>query len=187
MINELADTCSCTISRWPSRGAMIWRSILTVILGLLLLCRPLLTISVLTIAIGFLLVFDGTWLIAAGFRVPRGPTRTFNLITGLFTLVLGLLAAVMPLLMDLAWVIFLGAWMILDAVGDFHAAWHTPGHRGRLVVSACLSLILGILLVLLPVAGLQAINSIAGVLLLVYGIFLFGIVITTPKAILPVP
>ena len=149
----------------PSPFAIAWRGILLLILGGLLLLQPKLTIQILTIAIGFLLIFDGAWLAAASRRAKAAP-RNFMLITGLLTILLGCAAIFAPLMIHFAWAILIGLWLLICAYGDF---------RGGEYLSAAAGALTGLIFVILPAAGVLTITWGLGILLTALGVMMLMI------------
>ena len=150
----------------PSPFAIAWRGILLLILGGLLLLMPALTIQILTIGIGFLLIFDGAWLVAASRRAKAAAPRKFMTITGLMTILLGCAAIFAPLMIQFAWAILIGLWLLICAYGDF---------RGKAYLSAAAEALTGLIFVILPAAGVLTITWALGVLLTALGVMMLMI------------
>ena len=162
-----------TLDLRPSRFAIAWRGILLLLLGILLLLRPALTIQILTIGIGFLLIFDGAWMAAASRRAKSAAPRKFMLINGLLTIALGCAAIFAPLMVNFAWAMLIGLWLLLCACGDF---------RGRQFLSAAGNALIGGIFIFLPAAGVLTVSWMLGTLLAVLGVLMLLIAYRMPQS-----
>ncbi len=166
----------------PGRRSMVFRGVVLLVLALLLLIRPALVMASLTIVAGVLLVAESLRAFRSGAKVPGGFRNLTWLYAGL-TLVLGVLCIINPLAMDFAWVLLIGCWQVMSGIRDlalvFRRATVVPG---LLLLNGLLALIIGVVFIVMPLAGLSALLWLLGVLLLCYAIVLLAEAFWSPKA-----
>ena len=147
-----------------------------VLIGLAALVWPGLTLAVLIILYGAFAVVDGGFAIVAGLRGGTGGTRRWLLLAeGVLGLLAGLVAlfwpgltAVVVLYVFSFWAIFGGLLRILGAIllrREINNVW-------TMALGGALWVLLGIVLAVLPGAGLLAVAWVIGVLTLAMGVTL---------------
>ena len=148
---------------------LIFRGILEVAVGLLLLFSPARTIEILTVAIGVLLILDGVVLFFASLR--SGPAgKRFAVINATLLVLFGAMTICSPLFMEYLWILILGVWLIVTSVSELLGG----GWRRMWGIASCLlSLIVGIVFILMPFASIEAVVMIAGGVLTASGILTF--------------
>ena len=148
---------------------LIFRGILEITVGLLLLFSPERTIKILTIAIGVLLILDGVVLFLSSLR-SRSSGNRWKVINATALVLFGVMIIFSPLLMDHLWIIVLGVWLIVSAINEFFG-----GGWRRIwgIISCILSLIVGIIFILMPFASIETIVMITGGVLVTSGILTF--------------
>ena len=167
---------SATLDHAPSWGALALRGLVAILFGLAALFWPGLILAVLIVLFGAYALVDGILAVVAAFRSSgRGMRRPLLLIEGVLGILFGILALFWPDLTALTllyiiafWAIFSGTARIVMAVmlrREIENEW-------SIALSGVLSVVLGIVLVLLPGAGLVAYTWLLGLLVLAVGIAL---------------
>jgi uncharacterized membrane protein HdeD (DUF308 family) len=155
--------------------ALAVRGVAAVLIGLVALAWPGLTLAVLIILYGAFAVVDGGFAIVAGLRGTGGTRRWLLLAEGVLGLLAGLVAlfwpgltAVVVLYVFSFWAIFGGLLRILGAIllrREINNMW-------TMALGGALWVLLGIVLAILPGAGLLAVAWVIGVLTLAMGVTL---------------
>lgn len=155
--------------------ALAVRGIAAVLIGLAAVAWPGLTLAVLIVLYGAFAVVDGGFAIVAGLRGTGGTRRWLLLAEGVLGLLAGLvalfwpgLAAVVALYVFSFWAIFGGLLRILGAIllrREIDNEW-------TMALGGALWILLGIVLAVLPGAGLLALAWVIGVLTLAMGVTL---------------
>jgi uncharacterized membrane protein HdeD (DUF308 family) len=158
-----------------SWGALAVRGVAAVLFGLAALIWPGLTLAVLIILYGAYAVVDGVFAIVAGLRAGSGTRRWLLLAEGALGILTGLIAVFWPgvtavvLLYIIAfWAIFGGLLRIVGAVllrREIDNEW-------SMALSGALWVLLGIVLFVLPGAGLLSLAWVIGIFALGAGITL---------------
>jgi uncharacterized membrane protein HdeD (DUF308 family) len=160
----------------PSWWALVLRGVVAIIFGLAALFWPGLILTVLIIFFGLYALIDGVLAIIAAFRSSgRGMRRTLLLIEGVIGIIFGIVALFWPGLTALALLYIIAFWAILSGISRIVMAImlrRDIENEWSIALSGVLSVILGIVLVLLPRAGLLAYTWLIGLLALALGIAL---------------
>ncbi|MBP5531823.1 MAG: DUF308 domain-containing protein [Lentisphaeria bacterium] len=148
---------------------LIFRGILEVAVGLLLLFSPARTIRILIVVIGVLLILDGVGLFLASLRAGSVGKR-FAVINASVLVFFGAMTICSPLFMEYLWILILGVWLIVTSISEL-----LGGGWRRIwgIASSLLSLIVGVTFILMPFASVEAIAMIAGGVLTASGILTF--------------
>ena len=155
--------------------ALAARGTAAVLIGLTAVAWPGLTLAVLIILYGAFAVVDGAFAIVAGLRSTGGTRRWLLFAEGVLGLLAGLVAlfwpgltAVVVLYVFSFWAVFGGLMRILGAIllrREIDNEW-------TMALGGVLWILLGIVLAVLPGAGLLAIAWVIGVLTLAMGVTL---------------
>ena len=158
-----------------SWGALAVRGVAAVLFGLVALIWPGLTLTVLIIVYGAYALIDGVFAIVAGLRAGSGTSKWLLLAEGALGILAGLIAVFWPgitavvLLYIIAfWAIFGGLLRIVGAVllrREIDNEW-------TMALSGALWVLLGIVLFVLPGAGLLSLAWLIGIFALGAGITL---------------
>jgi uncharacterized membrane protein HdeD (DUF308 family) len=161
-----------------SWGALAVRGVAAVLFGLAALIWPGLTLAVLIILYGAYAVVDGVFTIVAGLRVGSGTHKWLLLAESALDILAGLIAVFWPgitavvLLYIIAfWAIFGGLLRIVGAVllrREIDNEW-------TMALSGALWMLLGIVLFVLPGAGLVSLSWLIGIFALGAGITLIAL------------
>lgn len=154
------------VFRGLGRNLML-RGILELVIGILLLVTPLKTAKWLTIIFGVLLIADGVVLFLSSLR-SNGSGRHWMIINAIALVIFGAVIVGSPLVMDQLWIVVLGVLHIVSAVNElFGGGWR----RLMGLLSCVLALIIGVIFIVLPFIGLQAVLLVTGILMVAYGTF----------------
>jgi uncharacterized membrane protein HdeD (DUF308 family) len=152
------------------------RGLVAILFGLAALFWPGLALAVLIVLFGAYALVDGILAIIAAFRSSgRGMRRSLLLIEGAIGILFGIVALFWPDLTALALVYIIAFWVILSGIARIVMAImlrQEIENEWSMALSGVLSVILGILLLLLPGAGLLAYTWLIGLLALALGIAL---------------
>src|SRR4051812_29785230 len=152
------------------------RGLVAILFGLATLFWPGLILAALIVFFGLYALVDGILAIIAAFRSSgQGMRRPLLLIEGVIGILFGILALFWPGLTALALLYIIAFWAILSGIARIVMAImlrREIENEWSIALSGVLSVILGIVLVLLPGAGLLAYTWLVGILALAVGIAL---------------
>jgi len=159
--------------------ALALRGVAAIVFGLLALIMPAFTLVWLVLLFGAYVLVDGVFSIIAGIRAAERHERWWPFaLEGLASIVVGILAFVMPAATALVLLYFVAAWAIVTGAIRIGAAIRLRREvRGEwlLILNGALSVILGILIVVRPGAGLLTLVWLLGVYAVVFGVMLVGL------------
>jgi uncharacterized membrane protein HdeD (DUF308 family) len=169
-------TRSAARGHTPSWWVLALRGLVAILFGLAALFWPGLVLAVLIVFFGAYALVDGVLAVIAAFRSSgRGMRRPLLLIEGVIGILFGILALFWPGLTALALLYLIAFWAILSGIARIVMAImlrREIENEWSIALSGVLSVILGIVLVLLPGAGLLAYTWLVGLLALAVGIAL---------------
>lgn len=152
--------------------ALLFRGIAAVLFGLAAIFLPGKTLFVLIVLYGAFALVDGAFAIVAGIRAGNGSRRWLLLAEGVFSVLAGLIVLAWPgisalfmLYVIAFWAIFNGILRIVEAISlrrEIDNEW-------TMALSGVLSVVLGVILVVLPGAGLLSLIWLIGVFALGVG------------------
>jgi uncharacterized membrane protein HdeD (DUF308 family) len=167
---------SATRAHTPSWWVLALRGLVAILFGLAALVWPGLILAVLIVLFGAYAFVDGILAVIAAFRSSgRGMRRPLLLIEGAIGILFGILALFWPGLTALALLYMIAFWAIFSGVARIVMAImlrREIENEWSIALSGVLSVILGIVLLLLPGAGLLAYTWLIGLLVLAVGIAL---------------
>jgi uncharacterized membrane protein HdeD (DUF308 family) len=162
------------IRDWMSSSwkMLIARGVLAIIFGVLAIAWPIETAIALALLWGIWALVDGISSLSQAFTPEGKEGRAWLVIMGIVAVLAGLFAITSPGVTAVVLTWFLGIWLIVRAgfevFGAFSSSREAP--RWLLLVSAALSLVLGILFVANPGASVVGIAAVLGVLAIVWGV-----------------
>ena len=160
----------------PSWWALALRGLVAILFGLAALLWPGLILAVLIVLFGAYALVDGILALIAAFRSSRhGVRRPLLFIEGLIGILFGIIALLWPGPAALALLYIIAFWAIMSGIARLVMAVMLRGvveHEWSIALSGVLSVILGVVLLLLPGAGLLAYTWLVGLLALAVGIAL---------------
>jgi uncharacterized membrane protein HdeD (DUF308 family) len=159
-----------------SWSVLALRGLVAILFGLAALFWPGLVLTVLIVFFGAYALVDGVLAVIAAFRSSaRGMRRLLLLIEGVIGILFGILALFWPGLTALTLLYIIAFWAILSGIDRIVMAImlrREIENEWSIALSGVLSVILGIVLILLPGAGLLAYTWLIGILALAVGIAL---------------
>ncbi|HET6293408.1 MAG TPA: HdeD family acid-resistance protein [Kribbella sp.] len=150
---------------------LVVRGVIAIVFGILAIVWPISTAIALALLWGFWALMDGIGSLAHAFQPEAKGSRLWLVFFGVIALVAAFFAIFSPAVtaVTLTWI--LGIWLIVrgvfEAFGAFSSHLRTP--RWLLLLSAALSILLGILFAANPGAGAVGIAVWLGVTALVWG------------------
>jgi len=141
--------------------------------GVILLAWPASTIKVLAYMVGILALIEGviatTIAVYLGFKKEK---MAIMLTRGVIGILIGILLLAKTGLTLALVVVLIGIWAVIFGAAEFFAALELPAMTGRgwIAVSGLLTIILGIFLLLLPLATVHAAIVVFSIFLLLIGI-----------------
>jgi len=168
----MSDTGNQTLFLFPrgvlffhaNRSAMVIRGLIFFILGLIGLFRPIGTMAAVTIVLGIFLLIDamGALFLALACR------QFFGVLWSVLLCAAGIVLIVRPVAADVLIMVTLGVWLIVTGASELFSSSKTS-QKALLSGSGLFSIVIGILLLIAPFAGLAAISWIVAILLLISG------------------
>lgn len=156
--------------------AFLVRGMLAILFGLVALFWPRLTLEVLVICFGAFALINGIFMLVVALGDRRMHARWgVLLVEGLVGIAIGLLTLFWPLITALVLLSLVAIWALVSGGLEIAVAlWmhYSMGNEWLLLVSGVASLLLGILLIAFPQAGLQALTWLIGIYALIFGILL---------------
>ncbi|MFC3527054.1 HdeD family acid-resistance protein [Paracoccus mangrovi] len=149
------------------------RGIAAILFGLMALIWPGLTVYALLIVFGAYAVFDGVMAIIVGFQRKSDDDSWWSwALDGFLSIVIGLMALFWPEATALAFVIWMAAWAVVAGIFRIIAAIRLRKEiegEWALGLSGLLMVIWGVLMALIPAAGLLSLAWLIGVFALLIG------------------
>jgi uncharacterized membrane protein HdeD (DUF308 family) len=171
-----------------SRGAYIALSVITgllmIVLGGLFVARPGLSLASIILLLGIFVIVYGVALFVAGLT-GRTESRGWAIAMGVLAVVFGIVVFVWPAATSLAILYVFAAWAIVSGITDIAGAFMagaSGGQRVWLVVIGLLGIAVGIIFFVHPVSGIVALLWLAGIYLIVLGVFRIVAGFLTPPA-----
>ena len=154
-------------------NALLIRGIIMVLFGLLFWIHPIQVMNIIIIVIGLMLIIDSIPLFISSFGL-KGPSKSVMLIPASIMLILGLLCTFNALGIARIGIVIIGIWQLISGIQSVSTA-RNSGYLG--VVSALLSILVGVILVVSPIVGLLAYTWLLALCIIVSGIsaFLLGL------------
>jgi uncharacterized membrane protein HdeD (DUF308 family) len=156
----------------------VLRGLVAIVVGVIALALPGITLGALVILFGAYALFDGIAAFIAAFRSSRAQERWgVLLLEGLAGIAAAAVTVIWPPLTALVLVYLIGAWALVTGVLEVAAAIKLRqfiAGEWLLALSGIASLLFGILVLAMPLAGALAIAMLTGVYSLAFGFILVG-------------
>ena len=152
-----------------SPGMVLVRGILLILMGLFLFLRPLAALFALTYVLGIFSIAGGVLTF-----FQKGASEGAKL-SAILMLLIGCFLVFFPGIANIMVMLTIAFWLIAGALNSFLGKSRVlpPGApRTMSYLASGLSLLVGIFMIFFPLAGLDAMASICGIFLLLYGVFL---------------
>ncbi len=154
--------------------SLFLRGLAALLFGVVALFLPVTTLLVMILAFGAYALVDGVLAVAAGVRGVAGP-RWLPILEGIAGVLAGVFAFILPNFTAVALLYVIAAWAILTGILEILLAiWLRREIRGEwaMVLGGVFSVILGVILAILPGAGLLSLVWLIGAYAIVFGISL---------------
>ena len=152
-------------------GALALRGLIAILFGLAVLFWPGISLAVFILLFAAFALLDGIFALAAGFSKDGWPL----LLEGLISILAAVVAILWPGIAIIAFVWLLAFWALATGIIEIIAAINLRKViKGEwlLVLGGILSIILGILLFVYPIAGIVALIWVMGIYAIIFGIVL---------------
>jgi len=152
------------------------RGILAILFGLYAILRPGMALATIIMAFGVVVLVAGILSIVAGMRAHDRRLPSWPIvIEGIVCVAFGLLALIKPGATAMAWLFIVSAFAVVSGALHVTAAMELRKHfEGEwiLILNGVLTMIFGVLMVLLPWAGLLSLVWLIGAYSLFFGVLL---------------
>ena len=148
-----------------SKGMIIFRSAVMLLIGICMIFEPLQTLWWMTICIGAIVLIDGIMILAASLQ-SQDELRGVMLVNSALLIMLGILSLFAPLMMDMVWVMLLGIWQLLSGL-QYLFLRKRSRHTFFTLVTGILSVLAGLFFLFVPFGGLLAATWLIAVILIV--------------------
>lgn len=147
-----------------NRSALLIRGLIFLLIGLVGLFHPVGGMAAITVILGIFLLLDamGALFLSIACRLFFGILRSILLCAS------GIVMMIRPVEADVLIAVVLGVWLVLTGFGQLLSARVSPS-RAILSGGGILSILIGILLVAAPFAGLMAFSWLIALLFLISG------------------
>ena len=171
-INDDLDACLYYNLLKASRAVLIWRGILFLLFGILMLIRPLPSLTVLILILAIYAILEGIAMLIAAFKVTT--LRMMLMLNGILLLVLGIATLIFPWIMGEYAIIFLGAWQLVSGI-QVICLLKRSLHRWKSFFAGTVAILSGLFFIFAPFLGLLAMGWVFAILFVLYGgIMLFN-------------
>ena len=158
-----------------SRNAFLCRGILVLVLGLLIALKPLVTLELISMLLGWIFTAAGIWAVFSGAFNDR--QRFFWVFYGLIMILGGMFMIFQPfkVVFLIAW--FIALWFIAGGVaGIWNTAQMSVEGRYQIlpVISGLVGLFIGFLFLIWPLTSVAGMFWIAGLILIIRGAMLIA-------------
>jgi uncharacterized membrane protein HdeD (DUF308 family) len=159
--------------------ALLLRGVVAVLFGILTFIWPGLTLAVLVLLFGAYVLVDGLFAIVAAIKSPAGNERwLLLLLEGIVGVIIGVLTFFWPAMTAFALLYFIALWAIITGVLEIGAAIRlrkSISNEWLLIISGFLSILFGLALIIVPVAGALAVVWLIGAYAIVFGVLLMAL------------
>jgi uncharacterized membrane protein HdeD (DUF308 family) len=152
------------------------RGLIALIFGIMLLAWPGVSLFIFAILFGAFAFVDGIFTLVAAVNYKAGAgRRTWLFVRGILGIIVGIITFFWPAITMLALVLLIGAWALVTGIMELifaFSAVRETGAKWLFAVSGILSIILGILLLVSPLAAAIAVIWVIGAYAVIVGIVL---------------
>jgi uncharacterized membrane protein HdeD (DUF308 family) len=151
---------------------LILRGVIAVVIGILVIAWPIESAIAFVLLWGFWALFDGVGDLIQAFQPESKGNRLWLVVMGVISLIVAFFAIFSPAMAATALTWILGIWLIVRGVFELIAAFSSTLAMPRwlLLLSAGVSIVIGILFVANPGAGAVGIAVLLGIMALIWGV-----------------
>ncbi|TDD38222.1 HdeD family acid-resistance protein [Nonomuraea terrae] len=156
---------------------LLLRGLAAVVFGFLALLWPGITVLALVAFFGAYALVSGIFALFAGFRHATR-SRAWLIVTGVIGILAGIVALVWPGITSLALLYVVAVWAVFSGVAEIAAGIHLRKvihNEWAFIVAGALSVLVGVLLIIWPGAGLVSLAWLVGVFAILYGIAMIAL------------
>jgi uncharacterized membrane protein HdeD (DUF308 family) len=162
-----------------ARSLFVLRGIVSILFGIGALAWPGITIVFLVAFVGAYLFIDGVIAIVSAIRARHERERwPMLLLEGILGIAVGIYSFIFPGIAAVSWLYVIAAWAIITGVLQLATAFRLRKaltSEWFLVLGGLASIVLGILFVLMPLAGLFVWVWLIGIYAIVFGVLFLGL------------
>ncbi len=137
VINGIIHTMAYLIgrgfhNRGDNNGWILTDALITLLLGILVLCNQLVADTVIPMVFGMWILVSGILRIEAATRIDRVRKRAnfmTTLLTGILTVIIGIFGFINPLVMLLSTTVLLGIFLVMEGVNIIELGIHMPHEK----------------------------------------------------------
>lgn len=151
------------------------------VFGILALTWPGITVIVLAIFFGAFVLVSGIFSLAAAVGPMDPGQRALLILLGVFDIIVGAIVLLWPGIGDLILLLLIALWALVAGALQLIAAFQQKGRGSEkwlLGLTGALAVILGVLLLSFPIAGVLAVILIIGIFAILIAISLFALAFT---------
>jgi len=152
------------------------RGVLAILFGLFALARPGIALPTLVLGFGVAVLLSGILAIVAGVRAEENQERSWPLVTeGVIAVAVGLIALLRPDAAARFWLYVVSTFVFVSGILHIFAAMKLRRDMRDeliLVINGALTAAFGVMMILLPWAGLLALDLLVGASSLCFGLLL---------------
>jgi len=147
-------------------------SLLLIVLALFMIIKPLGTVNVLMLILGYILIVDGLIHFISYFSI-KTEYRFFSyeLAQSILYILLGLIIVYNSNTITTALPIFLGIWIVIEGIFRIQIAFNLSDVRnvqwGIMLIMSMIEVLLGIILIINPFPSLEILTIVSGIMLLI--------------------
>lgn len=167
-----AAMCRTLAQNW---WAIALRGAFAILFGILTFALPGVTIATLVILFAAYMLVDGVFAVVAGIRAAQRNQRWGLLVLeGAANILAGVVALLWPAITVLVFVYLIAFWSIVSGILMVMAGFKLTGEHGRwwMAVAGALSVVFGVMLAMVPIAGAVVLTLWLGAYALVFGVML---------------
>ena len=147
-------------------------SLLLIVLSFFMILKPLGTVNVLMLVLGYILIVDGLVHFISYFSI-KTEYRFFSyeLAQSILYILLGLIIVYNSNTISTALPVFLGIWIVIEGIFRIQIAFNLSGVRnvqwGIMLIMSMIEVLLGVILIINPFPSLEALTVVSGIMLLI--------------------
>jgi uncharacterized membrane protein HdeD (DUF308 family) len=172
-----AAMCRVLAQNW---WAIALRGVFAVLFGVLTFVMPAVTIATLVILFAAYMLVDGVFAIVAGVKAAQRQERWGLLVLeGNVNILAGIVALLLPAITVLVFIYLVAFWSVLTGILMAVTGLRLPGDHGRwlLVLAGIVSVVFGVLIAIMPIAGAVVLTLWLGGYAVVFGAMLLALAV----------